>query len=168
MELNFSDAAPLMCVSMTTFNALRHSGANAGDKVAIVGLAGLGHLAVQCASKMGFRTVVVAREKDREQLAKALGADTYIQTSTCDPVKVLKELGGALVILATAPSSELQVSLVQALRPNGRMIILAGDPKPLQLPAASLITWCRLIRLSRRKRAYRNMGSARFRAVLTM
>ena len=175
MELNFSDAAPLMCVSMTTFNALRHSGANPGDKVAIVGLAGLGHLAVQCASKMGFRTVVVAREKDREQLAKALGADTYIQTSTCDYSNVdlrsregAEGVGGALVILATAPSSELQVSLVQALRPNGRMIILAGDPKPLQLPAASLITWCRLIRLSRRKRAYRNMGSARFRAVLTM
>jgi len=69
VELNFSDAAPLMCVSMTTFNALRHSGANPGDTVAIVGLGGLGHLAVQFASKMGFRTVVVAREKDRERLA---------------------------------------------------------------------------------------------------
>jgi D-arabinose 1-dehydrogenase-like Zn-dependent alcohol dehydrogenase len=96
VELNFSDAAPLMCAGMTTFNALRHSGANPGDTVAIVGLGNLGHLAVQFASKMGFRTVVVAREKDKEQLAKALGADTYIQTSTCDPVKVLKELGGCL------------------------------------------------------------------------
>lgn len=127
-KLSFSDAAPLMCAGMTTFNALRHSGANPGDTVAIVGLGGLGHLAVQFASKMGFRTVVVAREKDREPVAKALGANAYIQTSG-DPLKKLMDLGGASVILATAPSSELQASLIQALRPNGRMIILAGDPE---------------------------------------
>src|SRR5207342_1336942 len=98
-ELAFSDAAPLMCAGLTTFNALRNSGARPGDVVAILGLGGLGHLGVQYATKMGFQTIGIARGKDKEALARELGAHQYIDSKAQDPAAELKKLGGARVII---------------------------------------------------------------------
>src|SRR3954471_6393102 len=100
------EAAPLMCAGLTTFNALRNSGARAGDVVAVLGLGGLGHLGVQYAAKMGFHTVGISRGKDKEPLARKLGASAYIDSQTQDPAAELQEMGGARVILATATSGE--------------------------------------------------------------
>src|SRR5437868_13194383 len=103
-ELPPGDAAPLMCAGLTTFNALRNSGAKPGDVVAILGLGGLGHLGVQYAAKMGFNVVAIARGKDKEQLAKQLGAASYIDSQSQDPSAELLKLGGANVIIATVTS----------------------------------------------------------------
>src|SRR2546430_1939048 len=100
-ELAAPDAAPLMCAGLTTFNALRNSGADAGDLVAVLGLGGLGHLGVQYAAKMGFRTVAIARGKDKEALARELGAWRYVDSQAQDPAAALHALRGAKVILAT-------------------------------------------------------------------
>src|SRR5712692_797457 len=105
-ELLPADAAPLMCAGLTTFNALRNSGARPGDVVAVLGLGGLGHLGVQYAAKMGFHTVGIARGNDKEALARQLGASVYIDSQAQDPVAELLKLGGAKVILATATSGE--------------------------------------------------------------
>src|SRR5271165_7066904 len=105
-ELPPIDAAPLMCAGLTTFNALRNSGARPGDVVAVLGLGGLGHLGVQYAAKMGFHTVGIARGMDKEPLARKLGAATYIDSQSQDPAAELQKLGGARVILATATSGE--------------------------------------------------------------
>src|SRR5262249_4813536 len=105
-ELSPIEAAPLMCAGITTFNALRNSGAGPGETVAILGLGGLGHLGVQFAAKMGFRTVAIARGADKEPLAKKLGAHSYIDSKSQDPAVELSKLGGAKVILATVTSGE--------------------------------------------------------------
>ena len=105
-ELSATDAAPLMCAGITTFNALRNSGARAGDVVAILGIGGLGHLGVQFASKMGFRTIAIARGKEEEELVKKLGAKQYIDNRSQNAVEELNKLGGAKVILATVPSAK--------------------------------------------------------------
>src|SRR5271165_54390 len=105
-ELPPVEAAPLMCAGLTTFNALRNSGARPGDVVAVLGLGGLGHLAVQYATKMGFHTVGIARGKDKEPLARQLGAAVYVDSTAQDPATELQKLGGAKVILATATSGE--------------------------------------------------------------
>src|SRR6185437_14557383 len=100
-EMSAVDGAPLLCAGITTYNALRNSGARAGDTVAVLGLGGLGHLGVQYAAKMGFRTVAIARGQDKEPLAKKMGAWRYIDSQASDPATELKKLGGAKVVLAT-------------------------------------------------------------------
>jgi D-arabinose 1-dehydrogenase-like Zn-dependent alcohol dehydrogenase len=130
--LSPAEAAPLMCAGVTTFNALRNSGARGGDLVAILGLGGLGHLGVQYAAKMGFRTVAIAREKDKEPLARQLGAWHYIDSQTQDPAAELQQLGGASVVLATVANSEAMRAVIGGLAINGTFMI-AGVPESLEV-----------------------------------
>lgn len=138
-ELSAVDAGPLMCAGITTFNALRNSGARPGERVAILGVGGLGHLAVQFAAKMGFNTIAIARGKDKEALAKKLGAKLYIDSKTQDPAAELTKLGGAKVILATATDAETISKAMSGLGPNGKMVVVGISNEPLQVPALSLI-----------------------------
>ena len=138
-ELNAVDAAPLLCAGRTTFGALKNSGAQAGDVVAIHGLGGLGHLAVQYAVKMGFKTVVLSRGKDKEELAYKLGAHVYIDTNTGDAAKQLMKLGGARVILCTAPSGKIISELIPGLGRNGQAIIVTGASDMMQIPPFLLL-----------------------------
>jgi D-arabinose 1-dehydrogenase-like Zn-dependent alcohol dehydrogenase len=135
--LDSADAAPLMCAGLTTFNALRNSGAKPGDLVAILGLGGLGHLGVQYAAKMGFRTVGIARGKDKEPLAKQLGAMHYIDTQSSDPAAELNKLGGAAVVIATVTHGPSMSATIAGLAPNGRLMVLGAADKleasPVQL-----------------------------------
>jgi D-arabinose 1-dehydrogenase-like Zn-dependent alcohol dehydrogenase len=125
-ELSAVEAAPLMCAGLTTFNALRNSSARPGDLVAVLGLGGLGHLGVQYAARMGFRTVAIARGKDKEPLAKKLGAQHYIDSQTQDPAAELQKLGGARVILATVTNGEAMSAAVGGLGPNGTFMVLGA------------------------------------------
>lgn len=125
-ELPAVDAAPLMCAGITTFNALRNSGARPGDVVAVLGLGGLGHLAVQYAAKMGYLTVGIARGKDKEQLARQLGAAIYIDSQSQDPSAELQKLGGANVILATVTSGEAMAPVQGGLAINGTMMVIGA------------------------------------------
>lgn len=120
------DAAPLMCAGLTTFNALRNSGARPGDLVAVLGLGGLGHLGVQYAAKMGFQTVAIARGKDKEALARQLGATAYIDSQAQDPAVELTKLGGASAILATATSGEAMTAVHAGLAVNGTLLVIGG------------------------------------------
>ncbi|MEZ4451487.1 MAG: alcohol dehydrogenase [Nannocystaceae bacterium] len=129
--LGFIDAGPLLCAGITTYNALRNSGARAGDTVAVSGIGGLGHLAVQYARQMGFRTVALSRGPDKESLARELGAHEYVDTAAEDSAKALQRLGGADVILATAPQSEVIAGLVGGLRPRGTLMLVAASPEPM-------------------------------------
>jgi D-arabinose 1-dehydrogenase-like Zn-dependent alcohol dehydrogenase len=133
------EAAPLMCAGVTTFNALRHSGARPGDTVAVLGIGGLGHLGVQFASKMGFRTVAIAQGGDKEALARKLGAQHYIDNKATDAAAELTRLGGARVILATATSGKAMSAVLGGLAVNGRLVIVGVPTEPLEVPAASLI-----------------------------
>ena len=136
-ELSAADAAPLMCAGVTTFNALRNSGARSGDTVAVLGLGGLGHLGVQYAAKMGFRTVAIGRGKDKEPLAKTLGAWLYIDNQTQDPAVELQKLGGAKVILETVTAGDAMAAAVGGLGVNGTMMIVGAAPSltvsPIQM-----------------------------------
>jgi len=127
-ELNAAEAAPLMCAGVTTFNALRNSGARAGDIVAVLGLGGLGHLGVQFASKMGFKTIAIARGKDKEALAKKLGAWKSIDSQSTDAAAELQKLGGAKVILATVTAGEAMAAVLGGLAPNGVFMMLGAPP----------------------------------------
>ncbi|TCC27110.1 alcohol dehydrogenase catalytic domain-containing protein [Kribbella speibonae] len=135
--LSFEDAAPLMCGGITAFNALRHAQAGPGDTVAVQGVGGVGHLAIQFADKMGFRTVAINRGRDKEKLARQLGADEYIDSTEGDAGEALKALGGAAAILATVSRAELQSDLVKGLRPNGQLIVLEGSD-PIQVTGHEL------------------------------
>lgn len=139
-ELSHVDAGPLMCAGITTFNALRNSGAGPGELVAVLGIGGLGHLAVQFASKMGFRTVAIARGKDKEALAKKLGAHHYIDSTQGNVAAQLTQLGGAKVILATVTSAKAMSEVVEGLGVEGRLIILGVPHEPLQVSPLSLIS----------------------------
>ncbi len=131
-DLTAVEAAPLMCAGVTTFNALRNSGAQPGDTVAVHGLGGLGHLGVQFAAKMGFRTVAIARGADKEPLARQLGASVYIDSAAGDPAAALTALGGAKVILATVTSGEAMASVTGGLGPNGTILTIgAAEPFPV-------------------------------------
>ena len=136
------EAAPLMCAGITTFNCLRHSNAGPGEVVAVLGLGGLGHLGVQYAAKMGFKTVAIARGKDKESLAKQLGASHYIDSQAQDPAAELRKLGGAKVILATVTSGGAMQAVVGGLAVKGTLMIIgAADPfqiSPIQLLGESL------------------------------
>jgi D-arabinose 1-dehydrogenase-like Zn-dependent alcohol dehydrogenase len=137
-DLSAVEAGPLMCAGITTFNALRHSGAQPGDVVAVLGIGGLGHLGVQFAAKMGFKTVAIARGADKEPLAKQLGARHYIDSQAQDPAKELIKLGGAKVVLATATSGKALSAVLGGLGIDGKMIIV-GAADPMEVPPRLLI-----------------------------
>src|SRR5438046_5416754 len=138
-ELPAEEAGPFMCAGVTVFNALRNSGARAGDIVAVQGIGGLGHLGVQYARRMGFETVALGRGKDKEPLAKELGAHHYIDSSAVDTVSELQKLGGARVILATAPSAKAISSVVEGLGVNGNLLVPAAPNDPLTIRVQPLI-----------------------------
>jgi D-arabinose 1-dehydrogenase-like Zn-dependent alcohol dehydrogenase len=127
-QLQPTDASPLLCAGLTTFNALRNSGARPGDVVAVLGLGGLGHLGVQYAAKMGFLTVGIARGKDKEKFARDLGADVYIDNTSQDPAAELQKLGGAKAILATATSGDAMSAVEGGLAINGTMLLIGAVP----------------------------------------
>jgi len=138
-ELSAVEAAPLLCAGITTFNSLRHSGARAGDLVAILGLGGLGHLGVQFSARMGMNTVAVARGKDKEALARKLGARYYIDSQTRNLAEALTELGGAKVILATVTSGKAMSAAVGGLGIDGKLIVLGAAFDPLEVSGLTLI-----------------------------
>jgi|SRR5579863_493071 len=139
-ELSAIEAGPLMCAGITTYNSLRNSGARPGDLVAVLGMGGLGHLAIQFAEKMGFNTVAIARGKDKELLARKLGARRYIDSRAQDPAAELARLGGAKVIIATVTSGEAMNSTLGGLGVNGKLIVLGAADEPLKIPATLLIS----------------------------
>jgi len=138
-ELSPIEAGPLMCAGITTFNSLRNSGARAGDTVAVLGIGGLGHLGVQFASRMGFRTVAIARGKDKEPLARQLGAHHYVDSQAGDVSEALQKIGGAKIVLATATSADAMAATIGGLSVDGRLMVLGADFKPMQLVTAGLI-----------------------------
>jgi D-arabinose 1-dehydrogenase-like Zn-dependent alcohol dehydrogenase len=144
-DLPAIDAAPLMCAGITTFNALRNSGARPGDVVAVLGLGGLGHLALQYATRMGFHTVGIARGKDKEPLARQLGASTYIDNQAQDPAAELTKLGGARVILATATSGEAMSSVQGGLAVNGTLLVI-GAASSMQVSPLWLLSGNRSVK----------------------
>ena len=147
MPANLSpvEAAPLMCAGLTTFNALRNSGARPGDVVAVLGLGGLGHLGVQYAARMGFHTVGIARGTDKEPLARQLGASVYIDSQVQDPAAELIKLGGARVILATATSGDAMSAVQGGLAVNGTLLIV-GAAESMQISPLPMIMGCRSVK----------------------
>jgi D-arabinose 1-dehydrogenase-like Zn-dependent alcohol dehydrogenase len=125
-DLDAVESAPLLCAGITTFNALRHCGAGAGDLVAIHGVGGLGHLGIQFAARLGFRVVAVNRGRDKEQLARSLGAQEYIDSESGDPAAALRALGGARAILATVTDAAAMQAVVGGLGPNGTLLVIGG------------------------------------------
>lgn len=144
-ELSAVEAGPLMCAGITTFNALRHSGALPGDTVAILGIGGLGHLAVQFASKMGFYTVAIARGKDKGPLSKDLGADLYIDSTTQNVAQELQKIGGAKVILSTVTNSKAMSDTLGGLSVDGKMVVVGVSPSPIEVTPLFLISGRRSI-----------------------
>jgi D-arabinose 1-dehydrogenase-like Zn-dependent alcohol dehydrogenase len=144
-ELPPREAAPLMCAGLTTFNALRNSGARPGDVVAVLGLGGLGHLGVQYAAKMGFHTVGIARGKDKEPLARQLGAAAYIDSQVQDAAAELQRMGGAKAILATATSGEAMSAVQGGLAVNGTLLAIGAVPS-MQVSPLFLLSGCRSIK----------------------
>lgn len=144
-ELSAVESAPLMCAGVTTFNALRKSDAQAGDVVAVLGIGGLGHLGVQYAAKMGFKTVAIARGKDKGPLAKKLGAMQYIDSNTQDPAAELQKFGGAKVIIATVTNAEAMAAAMGGLAPNGTFLVI-GAAGPISVDPLLLITGCRSVK----------------------
>jgi D-arabinose 1-dehydrogenase-like Zn-dependent alcohol dehydrogenase len=138
-EVPAEEAGPFMCAGVTVYNALRNSGARAGDVVAVHGIGGLGHLGVQYARRMGFRTVAINRGNDKQTLAQELGAHQYIDATAMDVVAELQKLGGARVILATAPSAQAISPLVDGLSPSGLLLVPAAPAEPLTISMFSLI-----------------------------
>jgi D-arabinose 1-dehydrogenase-like Zn-dependent alcohol dehydrogenase len=138
-DLPAEEAGPFMCAGVTVFNALRNSGARPGDVVAVQGIGGLGHLGIQYARKMGFETVALGRGKDKGPLAKKLGVQHYIDSAVVDPVTELQKLGGARVILATAPSAKAISSVVEGLGVDGTLLIPAAPNEPLSISMMPLL-----------------------------
>src|SRR5207247_759822 len=143
-ELSAVDGAPLMCAGVTTFNALRNSGARGGDVVAVLGIGGLGHLGVQFAAKMGFKTVAIARGKDKEAFAKQLGAHHYIDSQASDPAAELNKLGGAKVVIATVTHGPAMTAVLGGLAPNGVLMVI-GAAGPLSVDPILLLSGCRSV-----------------------
>ena len=139
-QLSAIEAAPLMCAGITTYNALRNSGARAGDVVAILGMGGLGHLGIQFAAKMGFNTVAIGRARDNEEeLMKNLGARQYIDNRSENAVEELNKLGGAKVILGTVPSGKAMTEILGGLAANGKLVIIGASDEPIQVPTSLMI-----------------------------
>ena len=143
--LDPAEAAPLLCAGITTFNALRHSGALPGDLVAVLGIGGLGHLGIQFASKFGYRTVAIGRGPENAARAKKLGAVEYIDTQATNGAQALKKMGGARVILATAPSSRAMTELIDGLGPHGTLLVVGASMDPIEATPVQLITGARTI-----------------------
>jgi len=139
-NLDAVEAAPLLCAGITTYNALRNSGARAGDTVAVQGIGGLGHLGLQYAAKMGFRTVAVSRGADKEELARKLGAHEYVDTETTSAAEGLQKLGGADLVLATAPNAEAMASTLGGLKSRGKLLIVAAPQGPISVSAFGLLS----------------------------
>ena len=135
------EAGPLVCAGVTTFNALRNAGARAGQLVAILGIGGLGHLGVQYAAKMGFKTVAIARGADKEALAKKLGAHVYLDNSTQDIAKELQKMGGARIILATVTAAEAMTQAADGLGIDGQLLIVGAAEKPIQFNSTQAISF---------------------------
>jgi len=133
------EAAPLMCAGITTFNSLRHSGARPGDTVAVLGIGGLGHLGVQFAAKMGFKTVAIARGADKAPLARKLGAQHYIDSEATDAAAELVKLGGARVILATVTSGKAMSAVLGGLGVDGKLVVVGAAADPLEVPTLPLL-----------------------------
>jgi D-arabinose 1-dehydrogenase-like Zn-dependent alcohol dehydrogenase len=144
-ELSAVDGAPLMCAGVTTFNALRNSGARGGDVVAVLGIGGLGHLGVQFAAKMGFNTVAIARGNDKQAFAKQLGARHYIDSNASDPAAELNKLGGAKVVIATVTHAGAMAAVLGGLAPNGVLMVI-GAAGPLSIDPILLISGCRSVK----------------------
>jgi D-arabinose 1-dehydrogenase-like Zn-dependent alcohol dehydrogenase len=125
-QLDAVESAPLLCAGITTFNALRHSGARAGDLVAVHGIGGLGHLGIQFAARLGFRVAAVSRGADKAELARSLGAHEYVDSERGDPAAALRALGGARAILATVTDAQAMQSIVGGLGPNGTMLVIGA------------------------------------------
>jgi alcohol dehydrogenase/propanol-preferring alcohol dehydrogenase len=145
-DLPADEAAPLLCAGITVFNAMRNSGARAGDLVAVQGIGGLGHLGVQYARQMGFRTVAIGRGGDKQALAKKLGAHQYIDTSAGNPAQALQKLGGANLILATAPDSKSISALVDGLGPRGVLLVVGAGLEALNVTPLQLIAGSKTVR----------------------
>jgi len=147
MPENLSDveAAPLLCAGITTFNALRHSGAMPGDLVAVLGIGGLGHLGVQFANKFGYKVAAVGRGAENAALAKKLGASVYIDSKSTNAAQELQKLGGAKVILATAPSSKAMSELIDGLGPNGKLMVVGVTTDPIEVTPVQLISASRTV-----------------------
>src|SRR5216683_5936773 len=138
-ELSSADAAPLLCAGITTYNALRNAGLRGGDLVAVQGIGGLGHLGIQFARRMGFRTAAIGRGREKEKLAKELGAHVYVDTAVDDAAAVLQRMGGARAILATAPSGDGMGPLVSGLAVRGKLIVVGVPSDQIQLNAFPLV-----------------------------
>lgn len=145
-ELAAADAAPLLCAGVTTFNALRKTNARAGDTVAVIGLGGLGHLGVQFAARMGFRTVAIARGAEKAELARQLGAHRYVDAAAADVAEELTKLGGAKIILATAPSSAATSAAIRGLAASGTLVVVGVGAEPIQVGALDLIGGSRTLK----------------------
>jgi|HubBroStandDraft_4_1064222.scaffolds.fasta_scaffold113632_2 D-arabinose 1-dehydrogenase-like Zn-dependent alcohol dehydrogenase len=139
------DAAPLLCAGITTYNALRHSGALPGDLVGVQGIGGLGHLGIQFAKKFGYQVAAIGRGSENAALAKKLGASVYIDSQSSNAVKALQKLGGARVILATAPSSKAMSELIDGLGPNGELIVVGATADPIEVTPIQLINGSKTI-----------------------
>jgi D-arabinose 1-dehydrogenase-like Zn-dependent alcohol dehydrogenase len=138
-SLDPAEAAPLMCAGVTTFNALRHSGAMPSDLVAVQGIGGLGHLGVQFAQKFGYRVVAIGRGASNGTLAKKLGASVYIDSAATNPSEELQKLGGAKTILATAPNSKAMSGLIDGLSTTGRMMVVGADAAPIEVSPMQIL-----------------------------
>ena len=144
--LSDAEAAPLLCAGVTAYNSLRHSGALPGELVAVQGIGGLGHLGIQFANKCGYKVAAIGRGAEKAPLAKKLGANVYIDSRSMNPAHALQELGGAQVILATAPSSKAMSKLIDGLEPNSRLIVLGSAFDPIEVTPIQLIGGNRTIR----------------------
>jgi D-arabinose 1-dehydrogenase-like Zn-dependent alcohol dehydrogenase len=144
-SLNDAEAAPLLCAGVTTFNALRHSGALPSDLVAVQGIGGLGHLGIQFANKFGYKVAAIGRGPENAVLAKKLGASLYIDSKATNAAEELQKLGGAQVILATAPNSKAMSELIDGLGPNGKLIVIGADFDPIEVTPIQLISGSRTI-----------------------
>jgi D-arabinose 1-dehydrogenase-like Zn-dependent alcohol dehydrogenase len=144
-SLSDTEAAPLLCAGITTYNALRHSGAMPGDLVAVQGIGGLGHLGVQFAQKFGYKVAAIGREAENAALARKLGASVYIDSAATNAAEALQKLGGAQVILATAPNSKAMSALIDGLGPNGKLIVVGATFDPIEVTPLQLISGSRSI-----------------------
>jgi D-arabinose 1-dehydrogenase-like Zn-dependent alcohol dehydrogenase len=144
-SLSDVDAAPLLCAGITTYNALRHSGALPGDLVAVQGVGGLGHLGIQFANKFGYKVAAIGRGSENAALARKLGASVYIDSQSTKPAEELQKLGGAQVILATAPSSKAMSELIDGLGPHGKLMVVGATFDPIEVTPIQLITGSRAI-----------------------
>jgi len=143
--LKDAEAAPLLCAGITTYNALRHSGALPGDLVAVQGIGGLGHLGIQFANKFGYKVAAIGRGSENSSLAKKLGATVYIDSKATNAAQALQKLGGARVIMATAPSSKAMSELIDGLGPNGELIVIGATFDPIEVTPIQLITGSKTI-----------------------